>query len=146
LVGPITLGIPRRLGDVNAHDAGWAPDGQQIVYANGSSLYLVKRDGSDVHKLAAIVGVPLVPVFSPDGTRVRFTVNDPKTASSSLWELGIDGTGLHPVLQGWNAIANECCGKMDFGWAILCISELTPEHFQHLDSTRKVFVFPKSFV
>ena len=108
---PLPSGSPRRLGDVNAHDAGWSPDGRQIVYTNGSSLYLVKRDGSDAHKLATIVGVPLVPVVSPDGTRVRFTVNDPKTASSSLWELGIDGTGLHPVLQGWNTIANECCGK-----------------------------------
>ena len=97
---PLPSGSPRRLGDVNAQDAGWSPDGRQIVYANGSSLYLVKPDGSDVHKLATIVGVPLGPVVSPDGTRVRFTVNDPKTASSSLWELGIDGTGLHPVLHG----------------------------------------------
>src|SRR5207245_9183778 len=31
--------------------------------------------------------------------------------SFSLWELGIDGTGLHSVLQGGNTIANECCGK-----------------------------------
>ncbi|HEV2714651.1 MAG TPA: protein kinase, partial [Terriglobales bacterium] len=93
---PLPSGSPRRLGDVSAHDAGWSPDGRQIVYANGSSLYLVKRDGSDTRKLATVAGVPFAPVFSPDGARVRFTVSDPKTASSSLWELGIDGTGLHP--------------------------------------------------
>src|SRR5207302_7402367 len=98
-------------GEVYAHDAGWAPDGRKIVNTNVSSLYLVKRDGSDTHKLATIVGVPLVPVVSPDGTRVRFTVNDPKTASSSLWELGIDGTGLHPVSQGRNTIASDCWRK-----------------------------------
>jgi serine/threonine protein kinase/Tol biopolymer transport system component len=108
---PLPSGSPRRLGDVSAHAAGWSPDGRQIVYANGSSLYLVKRDGSDTHKLTTVAGVPFAPVFSPDGTRVRFTVNDPKTASSSLWELEIDGTGLHPFLQGWNTIAKECCGR-----------------------------------
>jgi serine/threonine protein kinase/Tol biopolymer transport system component len=108
---PLPSGSPRRLGDVNAHDAGWSPDGRQIVYANASSLYVVKKDGSGSRKLTTVVGVPFAPVFSPDGSSVRFTVNDPKTASSSLWELGIDGTGLHPLLQGWAATPNECCGK-----------------------------------
>ncbi|PYX05887.1 MAG: hypothetical protein DMG88_20025 [Acidobacteria bacterium] len=108
---PLPSGSPRRLGDVSAHDAAWSPDGRQIVYANGSSLYLVKRDGSDTHKLTTVAGVPFAPVFSPDGARLRFTVNDPKTASSSLWDLGIDGSGLHPFLQGWNTVPKECCGK-----------------------------------
>jgi len=107
---PIPSGSPRRLGEVNAHDARWSPDGQQIVYANGSSLYLAKRDGSDARKLTTVVGVPFWPVFSPDGKRLRFTVDDPKTASFSLWELAVDGTGLHPLLEGWNKPASECCG------------------------------------
>src|SRR5438094_10548271 len=63
------------------------------------------------HKLAMMVRLTLLPVSSPDSTCVRFTINDPKTVSSALWELAIDGTGLYPVLQGWNTIANECCGK-----------------------------------
>jgi eukaryotic-like serine/threonine-protein kinase len=29
---------------------------------------------------------------------------------SSLWELRIDGTGLHPVLPNWRSLAAECCG------------------------------------
>src|SRR5436853_7803140 len=32
---------------------------------------------------------------------------------------------------------------MDFGWAILRISDLTPEHLKHLDSTREIFLFRK---
>jgi len=99
---PIPSGSPRRLGEVNAHDAGWSPDGQQIVYANGSNLYLAKSDGSDARKLTTVFGVPFRPVFSPDGKRLRFTVNDLKTASLSLWEVAVDGTGLHPLLEGWN--------------------------------------------
>jgi Tol biopolymer transport system component len=107
---PIPSGPPRRLGEVNAHDAGWFPDGRQIVYANGSSLYLVKSDGSETRKLTTVVGIPFAPVFSPEGNGLRFTVSDPKTASLSLWEVGVGGTGLHPLLEGWNKPSRECCG------------------------------------
>jgi len=107
---PIPSGSPRRLGDVSAHDAGWSPDGQQIVYANGSSLYIAKSDGSETRKLTTATGVPFNPVFSPDGSRLRFTNNDVKTASLSLWEVAADGSGLHPVLENWNKPSRECCG------------------------------------
>jgi eukaryotic-like serine/threonine-protein kinase len=107
---PIPSGSPRRVGDVSAHDAAWSPDGHQIVFANGSSLYSAKRDGSDTRKLTTVVGVPFGPIFSPDGKRLRFTLDDPKTASFSLWEVAVDGTGLHSLLEGWNKPASECCG------------------------------------
>ena len=108
---PLPSGAPRRLGDVIAHDGAWSRDGQQIVYANGSSLYVIKNDGSESRKLVTVAGVPLGPVFSPDGNRLRFTVNDPKTGSSSLWEVAKDGTGLHALLQGWPNSSQECCGR-----------------------------------
>jgi eukaryotic-like serine/threonine-protein kinase len=109
---PLPSGAPRRLGDVVAHDGAWSRDGSQILYANGSSLYLIKSDGSDAHKLVTAHGVPFGPVFSPTGDRLRFYVADPKTASlSSLWEVAIDGSGLHPLLEDWNKPAQECCGE-----------------------------------
>jgi serine/threonine protein kinase/Tol biopolymer transport system component len=107
---PIPSGSPRRLGDINAHDAAWSPDGRQIAYANESSLYLAKSDGSDTRKLTTVIGVPFEPAFSPDGNRLRFTVSDPKTASLSLWEVAVNGTGVHPLLEGWNKPSRECCG------------------------------------
>ncbi len=107
---PIPSGSPRRLGDINAHDAAWSSDGRQIAYASESSLYLVKSDGSDAHKLTTVTGVPFRPVFTPDGKGLRFTVNDTKRASLSLWEVAPDGTGLHPLLEGWNKPSRECCG------------------------------------
>jgi eukaryotic-like serine/threonine-protein kinase len=107
---PIPSGSPRRLGDINAHDGAWSPDGRLIAYAKESSLYLVRSDGSDARKLTTVNGVPFSPVFSPDGNRLRFTVYDPKTASLSLWEVAVNGTGLHPLLEGWNKPSRECCG------------------------------------
>jgi Tol biopolymer transport system component len=73
-------------------------------------LYLAKSDGSDVRKLTTVIGVPFGMVFSPDDKRLRFTVNDLKTASLSLWEVAVDGTGLRPLLEGWNKPSRECCG------------------------------------
>ncbi len=108
---PLPSGAPRRLGDVRAHGAGWSPDGEQIVYANGSSLYLVKKDGSDGRKLTTLDGVPFAPVFSPDGAHLRLTVYDPGTTSDSLWEVGVDGTAPRPLLPGWNDQFSNCCGR-----------------------------------
>ena len=117
---PTPAGSPRRLGEVIArdgawsplgrHGAGWSPDGREIVYANGSSLYLAKSDGSETRALTTVAGVPYAPVFSPDGSRLRFTVFDPKTAFRSLWEIAADGSAMHALLSGRNKQLNECCG------------------------------------
>jgi len=108
---PVLGGAPRRLGDLLGHDATWTPDGKQIVYANGSSLYLAKSDGTESRKWLSVDGRPYWPRWSPDGSRLRFTVANPPSSSASLWEVAADGSNLHPLLPGWNDPANECCGS-----------------------------------
>jgi len=49
--------------------------------------------------------------WSPDGSRLRFTVQDTRTGSDSLWEVSADGSNSHPLLSGWNTPAAECCGS-----------------------------------
>ena len=51
------------------------------------------------------------PRWSPDGSRLRFAIQDPKTFSTSIWEVSADGGNLHPFLPGWNAPASLCCGN-----------------------------------
>ena len=36
---------------------------------------------------------------------------DRKTSLPSLWEVSADGTGLHPLLPGWNTSSANCCGN-----------------------------------
>jgi serine/threonine protein kinase/Tol biopolymer transport system component len=108
---PIPAGPSRRVGNVLAHDGTWSPDGGKIVYANGHDLYLAGSDGSASRKLVAVEGIPSWPRWSHDGTLLRFTVQDPRRNARSIWEVRPDGTGLHPLLPGWNNPPAECCGN-----------------------------------
>jgi eukaryotic-like serine/threonine-protein kinase len=103
---PSLGGAARRLGSIVAHDAAWSPQGDKILYADGSDLFLAKEDGSEPRKLATLPGVPSSLRWSPDGSRVRFTIN-----GSELWEISSDGNNAHPLLSGWNRPPAECCGN-----------------------------------
>jgi Tol biopolymer transport system component/DNA-binding winged helix-turn-helix (wHTH) protein len=108
---PVPAGTPRRLGDLVGHSGTWSPNGQEILYAKGSDLYLAKLDGTQSRKLATVNGNPDWLRWSPDGRALRFTLYDAKYNSNSLWEVSSDGTNLHPLLPGWNDPPAECCGK-----------------------------------
>jgi serine/threonine protein kinase/Tol biopolymer transport system component len=108
---PLPSGSPRRIGYVVASDASWSPDGERLVYVHGSDLYLAKADGADPKLLTTVKGSPSNARFSPDGSRIRFTWNDNARNSASLWEIGVDGSNLHPLLPGWHDPPRECCGE-----------------------------------
>jgi serine/threonine protein kinase len=102
---PLPTGSPRRLGDVLAHDAAWSPDGQKIVYANGRDLFVIKSDGTEARKLVTLQSSGSWLRWSPDGSVLRFTM------LGTLWEVGLDGSHLHPLLPGWNNPPDECCAS-----------------------------------
>jgi eukaryotic-like serine/threonine-protein kinase len=103
-------GSLRPVGNILAHAAAWAPDGQHIVYAQNSTLYVCNADGTDSNKLITVQGIPLAPRFSPDGRRLRFTIRNTDQRTSSLWEVAFDGKDLRPVLPEWNKPAQEFGG------------------------------------
>jgi len=108
---PMLGGAPRRVGDVLSHAATWSLDGRQIVYANGSTLYKANSDGTNSHEFVTVPGRPYWPRWSPDGSRLRFTVEISVGNLTSLWEVAADGSNPHPLLPGWNNPATECCGN-----------------------------------
>jgi Tol biopolymer transport system component len=103
-------GAARRLGNVQAHDATWSPDGQSIIYAAGRDLILAKSDGGESRKLVTVSGRAFWPRWSPDGSRLRFTIVEALTRTMTLWEVSSDGSNLHPLLPDWNNPPTECCG------------------------------------
>ncbi len=108
---PLPTGAPRRLGDYVTNSATWSPDGDRLAYSRGTDIYLAKSDGTESQKLVSVGGLAFGLRFSPDGSRFRFEVEDPRNGSSALWEMRRDGSGLHPLLPGWSTDPRECCGK-----------------------------------
>jgi eukaryotic-like serine/threonine-protein kinase len=110
---PLPAGPPRRLGDmkVNWSGAKWSPDAKWLVFTRGTELWVAKADGSDPRKISSPEpGSPVRPAFSPDSKRIRFSVVDQGAQTSSLWEVGRDGSDLHQLLAGWHNPPNVCCG------------------------------------
>lgn len=109
---PIVGRAPRRLGNIVASDASWAPDENHVAYVTGNSLYRVETTGEEPEKIVTIpAGETLSwPRWSADGRRLRFSVAT-QTNGSSLWEVSADGKNLHPLLSGWNMPPSECCGS-----------------------------------
>jgi serine/threonine protein kinase/Tol biopolymer transport system component len=108
---PVPAGSSRRVAQILAHAAAWTPDGQHILYANGSHLYLCNPDGNESREFAEANGVPFDLRFSPDGTRVRFSVRDTTERSTALWEVTAQGQNLHPVLPNWRKPPLDAAGN-----------------------------------
>jgi Tol biopolymer transport system component/DNA-binding winged helix-turn-helix (wHTH) protein len=105
-------GTARRIPGILAHDAAWMPDGQHILFATGNDLYLARDNGSESRKLATLPGRAFWLRWSPDGGRLRVTLLNSETHTSTLWEAASDGTGAHVLLDKWNSSpAAECCGS-----------------------------------
>src|SRR5207244_10094490 len=106
---PIPTGSPRRLADVLGHFGTWSPDGRLLAFGKGTEIYLADADGSNTRKLITLSGRAWDIRFSPDGTRLRFTLDS--QSQTSIWEVQLDGSGLHAVLPNWHAPPSECCGE-----------------------------------
>jgi Tol biopolymer transport system component/DNA-binding winged helix-turn-helix (wHTH) protein len=108
---PLPAGSPRPLGVMTAFSAAWSPDGRRLLFADGADLYEANSDASDARKLATLRAQIGYVRISPDGQKIRATVNDLKTGFTELWELNRDGSKPHPLLPKWNDSPHECCGR-----------------------------------
>ena len=108
---PTLGGDARRVPNVLAHDATWMPDGERLLVADGNELTIVAADGSDPHRLLTVQGMAFWLRWSPDGSRLRFTVRDSKRQTSELWEVAADGSNARSLFPGWSQPASECCGN-----------------------------------
>ena len=108
-VVPANGGPRQRLGDIQAQDGAWSPDGKTIVFAQGSSLFLTDNVGTSPRKLATTPGRPFWLRWSPTGKVLRFTLNDPKTDVRTLWEANLSGS-IQQLFTGWKDRDYSCCG------------------------------------
>jgi Tol biopolymer transport system component/predicted Ser/Thr protein kinase len=107
---PLPAGSPRRLGDVEGSSGAWSRDGRRLVFIKGADLYLANADGTGAHLFISAPGPAYGAAFSPDGSRIRFSVHD-QANTDALWEVRSDGSNLHQLLKGWHNPARENWGR-----------------------------------
>ncbi|HEU5457675.1 MAG TPA: winged helix-turn-helix domain-containing protein, partial [Terracidiphilus sp.] len=108
---PTLGGDAQRVPNVLAHDATWMPDGAHRLVASGNSLSIVGTDGTEVRKFATVPGLAYWLRWSPDGSVLRFTIHDPGSQTTKLWEIRSDGSHLHPLFPSWDRQGSDCCGS-----------------------------------
>jgi eukaryotic-like serine/threonine-protein kinase len=110
---PILGGTPRRIGDFVAETASLSPDGKLLAYTSLGDLFLARPDGSESHKLVGVNGDIRNVTWSPDSSRLQFDSSETAgTVGLQVErEVSADGSGLHPLMEGWHNPPDECCGK-----------------------------------
>lgn len=100
---PVVAGTPRRLGSLVAQDATFSPDGMQLAYCYKNELFVSKADGTQSRKLIQQQDRLIYDiVWSPDNTSLRFHVQDNVDTLPTLWEVSLDGTGMHRLFPDWD--------------------------------------------
>ena len=107
---PTTGGSALRVGNVNAHDATWMPDGTSILFANGNQLYLTHPVTSEPQLYAKLPGRAFWLRWQPNGKLLRFTVIDPIRHTRSLWQLTTSNQTPVRILTAAADPQTSCCG------------------------------------
>ena len=119
---------PVRVGDLTGRDASWSVDGQDLVFGKGSFLNIATSTGMRARELFTADGSVFAPRFSPDGRRIRFTVGNTRKNTTTLWEIGRDGSNPRALLGDWQNGTTACCGKWtaDGRYYIFQVTETSP--------------------
>ena len=147
---PLNAGSPQKIGELAGRDAVWSPDGHQLIFSKGSSLYIASSDGSAARDIFTVEGSIFAPRLSPDGKHIRFTVGDTALNSTALWQVGTDGSQPHALLGNWEHASRACCGNWssDGRYYIFQVTQTYPTTVTTLwsladgryDATKKDFV------
>jgi len=74
-------------------------------------LYVANRDGTEPRKLVSLPDMLYAFAWSPEGSKIRFTVENAKTHLNRLWQISSEGADLHPLHPDWRQNRDECCGE-----------------------------------
>ena len=106
---PSSGGSGQRVANVLAHDATWMPDGVSVLYANEDQLRIINQDEPSA-LYAKLDGRAFWLRWSPDGKLLRFTLMNPITHRTSLWEMDSKERVPRPIQEPAAAHLEACCG------------------------------------
>jgi Tol biopolymer transport system component len=98
--------LPRLWQGREPHDAQWSPDGTRIAVnmvnstakpRNGSAIYVLNADGSDLHRITPRRLNAGSPDWSPNGRRIAFNSSYEGEAAVEIYTVRPNGSGLGRV-------------------------------------------------
>jgi Tol biopolymer transport system component len=72
----------------------WSPDGSQLVFARGNSIFTIRRNGAGRKRITVVSNTEaelIAPQWSQDGRRILYQV-DTFSRRPSIWTMNSDGT------------------------------------------------------
>jgi Tol biopolymer transport system component len=87
------------------------PDGESVLYATGNELDVVQLKSGAMARYAELPGRAFWPRWSPSGNSLRFTLIDPLTHVSSLWQLNPSTRKIHALPLAQLHDQSICCGS-----------------------------------
>jgi Tol biopolymer transport system component len=82
----------------------WSPDGRELVFTGTdgglTDLFIVKSDGSDMHRLTHDRNADFQPVFSPDGKKIAFATDRGPNTDFEKLKFGNWRIALYDVATG----------------------------------------------
>jgi Tol biopolymer transport system component len=91
-------GEPRIFYNGRVNEAGrFSPDGRFVVTSSYGSLLAIGMDGNVLHRISIDGHIAFGPVWSPDGTRIAFSMTTPGVYSADIYTSLPDGTDMQKV-------------------------------------------------
>ena len=79
----------------------WSPDGKWIAFVPGAprkGVWMMRADGSRLHRITIGKGIPQDPTWSPNGKRIAFADRQsPRSDLHDIYVVGTTGSGLRRV-------------------------------------------------
>lgn len=99
LTGP----VPAHADVHQTYSPTWSPDSAQLAFAGADGIYVIGRDGSNLHRILAMRRVRAL-AWSPDGAQIAFAaacqgsaVDCTNHLTNDIWTVAPDGSNLRRV-------------------------------------------------
>lgn len=137
---PAQGGTPTAVGQIRCADARWSPDGRQIAFTAGNSVYMTDAQGNDPREIVKLDGESNL-IWAPDGRRLRFVVTNLTTRSSTGWEIESSKAGSFVgSIPRQLPLSAGCCA--DWSWTeggkefLYVAPRESGEYHSHLNAQR----------